>query len=172
MASWKSSLSIKWKNFYKWWNILSVKGSKDIYISLFYSWKTKTFFQVVNSCGKRNTSSFCCFFSLHTVTFYKNEIFFGLLLKQFSVKLLILSLFTIPPLTHNINTSFPSLLLFLNLARTDEHISHIVVLPLAHCSQLSSSDWSSQSKCPSHRHLAGMQRWVSHWKPLSQTKTE
>jgi hypothetical protein len=81
------------------WNIISVKGSKDIHISLFYSWKTSTCFQVVNSCGKRNASSFCCFISLIGVIFYKNRIFFGLLLKQFSVKLLIHPLFIIPPLT-------------------------------------------------------------------------
>ena len=52
---------------------------------LFYSWKTNTCFHVVNSCGKRNASSFCCFFIIRSVTFYKNGFFFGLLLKQFSV---------------------------------------------------------------------------------------
>ena len=56
-----------------------------LHTSLFYSWKTSSRFQVVNSCSKRNASSLYCFFFLHSATVYKNGIFFGLLLKQFSV---------------------------------------------------------------------------------------
>ena len=174
MASSKSSLSMKWKIFYKGWNILPVKDSKDVHISLFSYWNTNTCFQTVNSCGKRNASSFCCSFSLHTVTFYKNGIFFWVVTETILSYIIspLIIYYSSLNITHNINASFSSLLLFLNLARMDEHIIQIVVLPLAHCSQFSSSDWSSQSTCPSHRHLAGMQRRVSQWKPDSQTKTE
>jgi hypothetical protein len=61
--------------------------------------------------------------------------------------------------------------LWKNIWRDAEHVSYISVLPLAHCSQLSSSDWSSQSTCPSHCQSAGIQRLVSHWKPVLHTAT-
>jgi hypothetical protein len=67
-------------------------------------------------------------------------------------------------------TSFLSESWKMHYKEDSSHKSHCC-LPLAHCSQLSSSDLSSQSTFPSHRQSAGMQRRISHWKPVLHTAT-